>query len=27
VSDRLFFALTYTLLTVTGLRLIWMAVI
>ena len=26
VSDRLFFALTYALLTVTGLRLIWMAV-
>ena len=26
VSDRLFFALTYGLLTVTGLRLIWMAV-
>ena len=25
VSDRLFFALTYALLTVTGLRLIWMA--
>ena len=25
MSDRLFFALTYALLTVTGLRLIWMA--